>query len=223
MQQLLPWIVASMAALLVVWGLWVLRRRARRRRRRAEDLPSHWALTSRPIFSRDERKMYRQLREALPQHVILAKLPLVRLCQPTDPGKVRYWYNLLGATHVTFAICSTHGRVLAAVDLDGTGRPPSKRTRRIKQSVLAACRVRYLHCRIEHLPSLPELRALVPDGPATAAAAPDLGWTSEAAPLLWLPTEPAAAPPQADLLDDDDDRFPPGGAVVIDHRPPPLH
>ena len=32
----------------------------------------------------------------------------------------------------------------------------------IKQSVLGACRIRYLRCPVDHLPSIPELQLLVP-------------------------------------------------------------
>ena len=59
-----------------------------------------------------ERAVHRQLREALPHHIVLSKLPLVRFCQPADPKSVRYWFDLLGANHVTFAVCSANGRVL---------------------------------------------------------------------------------------------------------------
>ena len=58
-----------------------------------------------------------QLREALPHHIVLSKLPLVRFCQPNDPQQVRFWYELLGSLNVTFAVCSANGRVLAAIDL----------------------------------------------------------------------------------------------------------
>ena len=102
-------------------------------------------LVAPPVFSTDERRVYRQLREALPHHVILSKLPLVRFCQPNDPEEVRYWYDLLGSIHVTFAICSANGRVLAVIDLDND-RAGSRRVTQIKQSVLGACRVRYLRC-----------------------------------------------------------------------------
>jgi hypothetical protein len=95
---------------------------------------------------------------------VLAKLPLVRFCQPADPKSVRYWFDLLGANHVTFAVCSANGRVLAAIDLSyDRGGPPGRSTR-IKQAVLAACRVRYLRCPADHLPSIPELQLLVPQG-----------------------------------------------------------
>lgn len=159
MQTTVPWIVAiaSGFGLLAVALLWTLRRPQPASR----ELPTEWSLTARPVFSTDERRVYRLLKEALPHHVILSKLPLVRFCQPTEAKEVRYWFDLLGATHVTFAICSPNGRVLAAIDLDNE-RSISGRQLQIKQSVLGACRVRYLRCPIDNLPSAAELQLLVP-------------------------------------------------------------
>jgi len=161
----LPWILLalSVALLLGAGVLWLIERR----QPQVRPLPTEWTLTARPVFSIDERRVYRQLREALPHHIVLSKLPLVRFCQPIDPQEVRFWFELLGATHVTFAICSANGRVLAAIDLDNE-RAHSRRTTQIKQSVLAACRVRYLRCPADHLPSIPELQLLVPQAAATS-------------------------------------------------------
>jgi hypothetical protein len=166
--QNLPWIVAlaALALVLPVLVVWVRRPRGAAA---PAPLPTEWALTARPVFSTDERRVYRLLREALPHHIVLSKLPLVRFCQPTDPNEVRYWYDLLGANHVGFAICSANGRVLAAIDLD-TERGNSRRITQIKQSVLAACRVRYLRCPIDHLPTVAELQLLVPQNGATPRA-----------------------------------------------------
>jgi hypothetical protein len=172
----LPWIIAFvamalLAALLATWAL------PARKSKRLAPLPTEWALTPRPVFSTDERRVYRLLREALPHHIVLSKLPLVRFCQPTDPSQVRYWYDLLGSNHATFAVCSTNGRVLAAIDLD-TDRGNSRRVLEIKQSVLGACRVRYLRCPVDHLPTVAELQLLVPSsnapgrGPQPAPAPP---------------------------------------------------
>lgn len=160
MQITIPWIVALVASggLLALAAAWALRRPSGGSNK---PLPTEWALTARPVFSADERRVYRLLKEALPHHVILSKLPMVRFCQPTEAKEVRYWFELLGAIHVTFAICSPNGRVLAAVDLDSE-RGISGRSLQIKQSVLGACRVRYLRCPIDNLPSAAELQLLVP-------------------------------------------------------------
>jgi hypothetical protein len=159
MYPALPWILASLSLMLLLGAglLWWWHAR----RPQPKPLPTDWTLSARPVFNSDERRVYRQLREALPHHIVLSKLPLVRFCQPNDPNDVRYWYELLGSTHVGFAICSANGRVLAAIDLDTEGTR-SRRVVQIKQSVLAACRVRYLRCPADHLPSIPELQLLVP-------------------------------------------------------------
>jgi len=162
---MLPWIVAivTLAVLAIVLALWAFRGKPKK----SSALPTEWALAARPVFSTDERRVYRLLREALPHHIVLSKLPLVRFCQPTDPSEVRYWFDLLGTSHVTFAVCSANGRVLAAIDLD-TDRGNSRRVLQIKQSVLSACRVRYLRCPVDQLPSVAELQLLVPSSSAQA-------------------------------------------------------
>ena len=148
----------SLLALAGVRWIWLATRAPR-----VEPLPTEWALSARPVFSTDERRVYKLMREALPHHIVLSKLPLVRFCQPSDPGEVRFWYDLLGAINVTFAVCSANGRVLAAIDLD-SDRGNSRRVLQIKQSVLGACRVRYLRCPVDNLPSPAELQLLVPSG-----------------------------------------------------------
>lgn len=159
--QTLPWIIALAAVALLASMSTVLLLRTRRRPSQPPPLPTEWALSPRPVFSSDERRVYRLLREALPHHAVLAKLPLIRFCQATDPAQTRYWYELLGPLHVTFVVCSANGRVLAAIDLDGE-RGNSRRAMQIKQSVLSASRVRYLRCPVDNLPTIGELQLLVP-------------------------------------------------------------
>lgn len=140
-------------------------------RQRRTPLPSDWAVMPRPVLNSGERRALRLLREALPQHIVLAKLPLVRLCQPRDADRGRYWYELFGSLHVSFAICSANGRVLAVVDLEGE-RGVSRRAREIKLSVMEACRIRYLYCRAEDLPPVSELQLLVPQQGSTSLPLP---------------------------------------------------
>jgi hypothetical protein len=159
MQEALPWIIALAVLVVIAAGMafWVTRPHPLD----SAPLPQEWAVGPRTVFTVDERRAYRQLREAFAQHIVLAKLPLIRFCQPTDAQDMRYWFDLLGSIHVSFAVCSAHGRVLATIDLDGE-RPSSRRTQQIKQSVLSACRIRYLRCTIDHLPSVSELQMLLP-------------------------------------------------------------
>lgn len=207
------WIAALLAAALAVPLILFLVLRVPQRRPEADDLPLHWPLVARPVFSSAERRLYRQLTEALPRHVILAKLPLVRLCQPSEPEpeKVRYWFRMLGGIHVSFAICDPHGRVLAAVDLLGDRARPNARHQRIKAAVLHACKVRYLTCTQEALPAQPALRALVPQILTEPEEADSAG-------LQRAPGAPrrAATMPMSPTGSEFDDSFfvPPGDSVL---------
>lgn len=164
----LPWIITVLALAALAVVLW---RQSRGQPSRPVQPPTDWNLAARPVFNAEERRAYRQLHEAFPHHVILSKLPLVRLCQANDPAEQGYWYELLGRTYVSFAICSANGRVLAAIDLesDGVG---SKRTTLTQQAVFDACRIRYLRCAPQHLPSVAELQLLVPQSGAARGPQP---------------------------------------------------
>jgi Protein of unknown function (DUF2726) len=187
MQQALPWITALGVLVVIAAGLalWA----TRPRQSSSLPLPNDWSVAPRAIFSVDERRAFRQLREAFPEHVVLAKLPLIRLCQPVNPREIRFWFELLGSIHVSFAICTPQGRVLAAIDLDGE-RPASRRTLQIKQGVLSACRIRHLRCTLEQLPSAAELKRLLPSGVSTGTedlASPARGQVEEADGSAHLP------------------------------------
>ena len=131
-------------------------------RRRLSPLPKEWTLAARRVLNANERRVYNQLRLAFPKYIVLPKLPLVRLCQPDTPDQVKFWYELIGAAHVTFAVCNPNGHVLLVIDLDST-RSHSRRSTRIKESVLAACGIQRLHCAADDLPSVDALRSLMND------------------------------------------------------------
>jgi hypothetical protein len=134
--QTLVWMVAlaALGLLVIALMLWAMQVR---KQRSSVPLPAEWTLTPRPVFSTEERRVYRLLREALPHHIVLSKLPLVRFCQPSNPAETKFWFDLLGSIHVTFAVCSANGRVLAAVDLD-TERGISRRAQLIECGTCAA-------------------------------------------------------------------------------------
>src|SRR4029078_2955691 len=101
----LPWIAAvlalSLLAVVAIVGIWILRRP-----KRLPPLPTECSLSPRPVFSPEERGVYKLQREALPHHIVLSKLPLVRFSQPSDPSEVRFLYDLLGAVNVTLSASS---------------------------------------------------------------------------------------------------------------------
>lgn len=167
---LTDWPILLLFAAALAAGGYLLGRRSAARSRRV-PLPADWPLMARSVLDADERRALRALRDAMPQHIVLAKLPLVRLCQPRDGLRAAYWFELLGPLQVSFAVCSANGRVLAVVDLE-TERNSSRRGRAIKQAVLDACRIRYLACTPQTLPPPAELQLLLPAQGSAARAAP---------------------------------------------------
>lgn len=181
-------------------------------RQRLSPLPTEWTLAARRVLGSNERRVYNQLRLAFPKYIVLPKLPLVRLCQPATPDQVKFWYELIGAAHVTFAVCNPNGHVVLVIDLDST-RTHSRRSTRIKESVLAACGIHRLHCAADEFPSIEELRSLIQDisareptaasvseavddpfGEGLSSAVPSLPAATVMAAAVMRPLETAVAP-----------------------------
>lgn len=182
------WIVVLSLAVIALsialgWSLW-------RGRRMSAALPEELTLVTRPVFSSEERRLLRLLREALPHHVLLSRLPLERFCQPSETKQAPLWADVVEGLFVSFAICSANGRVLVAIDLD-TDRGPSLQRQQLKHAALDACRVRYLRLAADQLPSVSELQALVPHAANPTPAAPSV----VAAPAVAVPP-PAVEMPE---------------------------
>jgi hypothetical protein len=154
----LPWTLALavMLGVLLVAVLW----RRRTGNGSTAPLPTRWPLQPRVVLSGVEGRVFRHLVASLPEHAILIKLPLVRFCQPTELDRVQYWFELLGSTHVQFAVSTKTGRIVAAVDI-ASDRPDMPRTRRIKEAVLGACRIRHLRIDPTAMPNAAEMRELL--------------------------------------------------------------
>jgi hypothetical protein len=156
------WIFAAAAISVLVGIAFVMLWRSGSDTRNTKELPNEWPLVPRSLFTLPERELNYRLRAALPDHVVLAKVALVRFCQPQQRKEMDYWFNLLGPLHVSFVVCSEAGRVLAALDIERADGTLSRRAATIKQAVLATCRVRYLKCSEDQLPTVADLRLLVP-------------------------------------------------------------
>jgi hypothetical protein len=108
--------------------------------------PARWNLSARPLFNVHERALFRELRAALPNHVVLAKVSLLRFCQSADSGDAKAWYDRLQALHVSLAVCTPNGVVISAIDIEQAPGKAIKRSQKLKEAVLEACRVRYVRC-----------------------------------------------------------------------------
>jgi hypothetical protein len=124
----------------------------RSHQRLLKSWPAAFKLNARPVFTTDERLLYRELKAALPNHVVLAKLNLLRFCQSANERDARQWFDRLQALNVSFAICSPNGVVISVIDIETPHKSTSARQQRLKEAVLETCRVRYVHCLSGHWP-----------------------------------------------------------------------
>lgn len=116
------------------------------------DWPRAFNLHARPLFTTEERLMFRELKLALPNHVVLAKLNLLRFCQADRESEARVWFDRLHTLNVSFAVCTPNGTVVSVIDLDTPNRAISARSQRVKAAALDACRIRYLRCQVGQRP-----------------------------------------------------------------------
>lgn len=113
------------------------------------------------MLTAHERALFRELRSALPQHVVLAKVNLLRFCQSSNPRDARAWYDRLQALNVSLVVCTQNGSVISAIDIESQAPSPRStgRSQKLKEATLEACRVRYLRCRPGQWPHGPLMTA----------------------------------------------------------------
>ncbi|HET8869516.1 MAG TPA: DUF2726 domain-containing protein [Aquabacterium sp.] len=127
--------------------------RGARDRARRRSWPDRWNLNARPVFTVHERALYRELKAALPHHVLLTKVGLLRFCHSADQRDARAWYERLQPLHVSFAICTPNGVVVSVIDIEQSNKSSrSQGNQRLKEAVLDACRIRYVRCRPSQWP-----------------------------------------------------------------------
>ena len=118
-------------------------------RARHQNWPKRWNLQARPLLNAHERALFRELQATLPQHVVFAKVNVLRFCQAADTRDARAWYDRLQALNVSLLVCTPNGVVISAIDLESQSPAPRStgRSQKLKEAALEACRVRYLRCR----------------------------------------------------------------------------
>ena len=173
--DLLFWGVTTLALASGLGLGWAVRGR---RSTNHHEWPRRWRLNARPVFTADERALFKELRSALPNHVVLAKLNLLRFCQAADEFEARSWYDRLNTVHVSFAICTPNGTVVSVIDVEPPNKPSSQRSQRLKEAVLEACRIRYVRCRAGQQWPHPALMAPWALGQVASSALPSAANTT---------------------------------------------
>jgi hypothetical protein len=125
-------ILVATALLLTLW--WTHRQsagaRAKKKRPEEElDTVQAWPPQAVRIMTAPERKAYEILRRALPQHMVLAQVPLSRFVSVPVRHSYVEWLDRVGRLSVDLLVCDFSSRIIAAIEIRGAEETPRARQR----------------------------------------------------------------------------------------------
>lgn len=168
--------------------------RPRQRVADARDTVADWPPTATRVLNDAERRAFELLRQALPDHLVLAQVSLSRFIRVPTRHSYGDWLNRVGQLAADLVVCDRSSQVLAVVEVRPAGESPrsSQRHQRMTR-VLKAAGVRVVVWADGELPAPQAVRAaLFPEEAARLAAQQAAQQAAaEAARLV----APAPAPP----------------------------
>lgn len=148
------------------------------RRLEAVDTVAGWPPQATRMLSQPERRVMALLRDALPDHMVLAQVQLARFLKVPERYSYTDWMRRVGHASVDFLVCDLTASVIAAVELREVALEESEKARRrhIRMDrVLAAAGIKVHVWRDATLPSATRARELIlGDTPAQTGVSPGL-------------------------------------------------
>ena len=224
MQLLL--IVGGLVVLVgLVWFWWRRRvpredpsRRAKAKALEGLDTLMSWHPQATRIMTASERKAYMALRSGLPEHIILAQVPLARFLKVPTRHSYSEWLRRVGVMCADIVVCDSVSQVIAVVDVRA---PELQENDRAKQRharmdrVLKAADIPLHVWREDALPNAIGARnailKMADDAPASASGAPAIPQ-----PRLQTPATAPALQPQGVVVDDDAEQHDPPSSTWFD-------
>jgi hypothetical protein len=91
------------------------------------DTVAAWQPQATRVLTTAERKAYAALRAGLPEHMILAQVPLSRFMKVPTRNSYSEWLRRVGLMSVDLLVCDTGSQVVAAIEIRaGEGKENSK-------------------------------------------------------------------------------------------------
>ena len=119
-------------------------------------LPARWQLHARGLVTSEELEVWKWLRTAFADHVVMVKVPVMRFTIPSSKEKTgrqdQNWHELLSGVYCTFAVSTLDGKVVGCVDVPGK-RGLTRAQREMKEGLLLECGIGYTTVRAASLPS----------------------------------------------------------------------
>jgi hypothetical protein len=145
-----PLLIALGAILVILLGWWFLRQRGAGGATKSSDDDNAerldsvvaWPPQATRVLTTQERTLQATLTRALPDHLVLAQVPLARFIKVPKRHSYAEWLRRLGYQSVDFVVCDAGSHVVAAIELQPTASEMNERARkrlkRISRTLKAA-------------------------------------------------------------------------------------
>lgn len=122
-----------------------------------------WPFTSCRPLSRVEQVLYYRLVQTLPDHVVLAQVPLTQFLRVRKGRTWREWHDRISRKSIDFLVCDRDFTVVAGIELDDASHDSANRSRAdvMKGRALAAARIPLVRWRTTALPDAATIRSVV--------------------------------------------------------------
>ena len=163
-------LVATLATLVVIAIATGIGLAALRTRTRNGAVSGAWPFSLRRPLTEPEQDLYFRLRNALPDHIVLAQVGLARFIAVRRGHEARAWHDRIHRMSVDFLVCSRDATVLAAIELDDAshGQPDRVIAATMKEKALATAGVRLIRWSANAIPEATAIQAAIATEHATS-------------------------------------------------------
>jgi hypothetical protein len=172
------WVLLALVAIGLPAAWWWQQQQAKQKRPskprviEARDTVADWPPEATRILTNHERRAYETLRQALPNHIILAQVPLARFIRVPTRYSYGEWLSRVGQLSVDLLVCDPATQVLAVIEVRGANESARSQQRHQRMvRVLKAAGLRVVVWTEGDIPTADAARsAVLPEEAARKAA-----------------------------------------------------
>src|SRR5690606_25580827 len=97
------------------------------RKKRITEKEMVWPFYAKKPLSNPEQILYFRLKNALPEHIVLAQVQLSRFLGVKKGNNFQVWNNRINRMSADFVICSKDSSVVTVIELDDSSHDTDKR------------------------------------------------------------------------------------------------
>jgi very-short-patch-repair endonuclease len=150
--------LAVCVLLVIVIAVFVMPKKAKNNGDTNEE---EWPFYARRPLSVPEQVLYFRLKEALPEHIVLAQVALSRMLGVKKGNNFWTWFNRINRMSADFVVCSKDSRIVAVIELDDSShkRPYREEADEKKDRALNAAGIRIERWQVNALPDKAAIEA----------------------------------------------------------------